>query len=61
MIADTLDELHQMADKIGVRRKWFQDKARFPHYDICKLKRSLAVKFGAIETSSRELIKIAEK
>lgn len=48
MTADTIDELHQMADRIGVARRWFQDK-RTPHYDICKSKRALALQFGAIE------------
>ena len=28
MIADTLPELHEMADKIGVARRWFQGRAR---------------------------------
>lgn len=50
MIADTPEELHAMADKIGVQRKWFQGD----HYDIAKSKRALAVKFGAIEVSFRQ-------
>lgn len=58
MMADTLDELHEMADKIGINRKWFQNKKRFPHYDICKSKRLLAVKMGAKEVTSRELVKM---
>ncbi len=51
MIADTPAELHAMADKIGVARRWFQTppKASFWHYDIAKNKRELAVKHGAIE------------
>ena len=53
MIADTPEELHAMADRIGVARKWFQDpaggKASFCHYDIAKSKRQLAVEAGAIE------------
>lgn len=51
MIAETPDELHAMADKVGVARRWFQDwsKASFPHYDISKGKRALAVEAGAIE------------
>jgi hypothetical protein len=48
MVADTLEELHEMADKIGVQRKWFQDK-KIPHYDICKSKRVLAIRHGAVE------------
>lgn len=45
MIADTDDELHAMADLIGVARRWFQGN----HYDIAKSKRALAVKAGARE------------
>lgn len=48
MIADTANELHDMADKIGMNRKWFQNNSN-PHYDICQLKRRLAIKNGAIE------------
>lgn len=55
MVADTLEELHEMADKIGVNRKWFQNK-RMHHYDICKSKRKLAVKYGAKEITTKELL-----
>jgi hypothetical protein len=50
MIADTPEELHAMADRIGVARRWFQDtsKASFPHYDIALSKRALAIGAGAI-------------
>lgn len=50
MIADSPEELHAMADRIGVARKWFQrpPKASFWHYDIAKSKRALAVAAGAI-------------
>ena len=51
MIADTPDELHAMADRIGVARRWYQQppKASFWHYDIAKSKRALAVEAGAID------------
>lgn len=53
MIADTPAELHAMADKIGVARRWFQDPKKMnvstPHYDIAKSKRALAIAAGAIE------------
>ena len=60
MLADTVEELHEMADKIKVPRKWFQN-ARYPHYDICKSKRALAVKFGAKEIRRKEYVAIARK
>jgi len=56
MIADTEQELHEMADAIGVNRKWYQRKASFPHYDICKSKRAIAVELGAQEVTSKELV-----
>jgi hypothetical protein len=62
MMADTLEELHEMADKIGVDQKWFQGPhsghAEFPHYDIVLSKRKLAVAAGAIEVSQRRLVEI---
>ena len=51
MIADTEEELHAMADTIGVARRWYQGD----HYDISKSKRALAVKAGAIEITKRQL------
>jgi hypothetical protein len=56
MIADTPDEVHAMADKIGVARKWFQTDGSTPHYDICKAKRALAVQSGALELGVREFL-----
>jgi hypothetical protein len=51
LIADSLDELHAMADTIGVARRWFQASppASFPHYDIAQSKRALAIEEGAID------------
>ena len=51
MIADTDEELHAMADRIGVARRWFQSD----HYDVCLSKRALAVRHGAVEITLREL------
>lgn len=59
MIADTEDELHAMAERIGVARRWFQDprtmpRVSHPHYDIALSKRRLAVSFGAVEVTLRQ-------
>lgn len=52
MFADTLDELHAMADAIGIQRKWFQcpPKASWEHYDISLGKKDLAISLGAVLT-----------
>lgn len=53
MTADTVGELHAMADKIGLERKWFQ-RGSHPHYDVSESKRLLAIGFGAKEETVRE-------
>lgn len=59
MVADTLPELHEMADRIGVARRWFQGPPHHdPHYDISLSKRTLAVRYGAREVTRRELVHI---
>lgn len=57
MIADSDDELHDMATKIGIQRRWWQPptKTSGSHYDICLSKKALAVKKGAIEITWRQL------
>ena len=57
MVADTTQELLAMADRIGVARGWIQ-RAGTPteHFDICKSKRALALRCGAVEIGHRELV-----
>ena len=55
MIADSLEELHAMADAIGHKRGWFQ-KRSFPHYDMVASRRTLAVKLGAIECDRYQFV-----
>lgn len=56
MLADTDAELHAMADRIGVARRWWQspEKSSGSHYDIALSKRALAVQAGAIEITWRQ-------
>lgn len=56
MFADTADELHRMAAAIGMRRGWYQgpDRASFPHYDVCLMRRKRAVMLGAVQVDRRE-------
>ena len=56
MIADSFEELHEMADKIGMKRGWYQNNASFPHYDVCLMRKKKAIQYGAIELSRRELV-----
>ncbi len=63
MTADSLDELHSMAERIGMERRWFQTppKASHPHYDIPKDKRGHAVSLGAVEVCSRAALHYAAR
>jgi len=56
MIADTDEELHAMAARIGVARRWWQspEKTSGSHYDIALSKRALAVAAGAVPITLRQ-------
>lgn len=56
LLADSNDELHAMAEKIGVARKWWQspEKTAGSHYDICLSKKAKAIALGAIEITWRQ-------
>lgn len=55
MVADTHRELVEMADKIGVARKWIQKPGSYgEHFDVCKSARAKAVAAGAREITWRE-------
>jgi hypothetical protein len=56
LIADSVDELIEFAEQIGMRREWFQPKSS-PHFDLNAEGRAAAVRNGAIELDQRELIK----
>ena len=56
MYADTLDELHAMADRIGMKRAWFQDKHGFPHYDLVERRRIVALRAGAVEADKYHMV-----
>ena len=60
MVADSLGELHGMTQELGLRR-WFQDQGRYPHYDISKSKKKLALTLGAIEVTEQQIIQVLKE
>jgi hypothetical protein len=56
LTADTRDELHAFAARLGSRREWFQDKGdgRW-HYDVVDTKRTLAIDLGAVPIDIRDM------
>jgi hypothetical protein len=62
MMADTVEELHAMADKIGLHRHWFQNKpGSTPHYDVSQTMRERAIKAGAVVISNRQVVDLIQK
>jgi len=55
MVADSDDELHAFAKRIGLKREWFQ-VTRLRHYDLTAGRRAVAVRLGAIELGRREFV-----
>lgn len=61
MIADTEDELHAMARRLGLKRSYFQHNPRTPwhdHYDLVPSKRTKAIEYGAKAIDSHEFGKM---
>ncbi len=55
--ADTPDELHEFAERLGLRREWFQVKPGRPendHYDLTRALRERAVELGAVAEDRRD-------
>ena len=49
--ADSLEELHAFAERLGLKRSWFQSRPGRPdrdHYDVTRSKRDEAILLGAI-------------
>ena len=51
LMADTLDELHAMAARLGMPRRVFQDKPSGAHYDVTVELREQALRLGAVAIS----------
>jgi hypothetical protein len=51
-----LNELHVFAEKLGLKREYFQNKL-VPHYDLTPSKRSVVIRRGAIEMSLKDWLR----
>lgn len=47
LFADSDEELHAFASRLGLKRSWFQAKSTFPHYDLTASKQFKAMQLGA--------------
>ncbi|MBO6759321.1 MAG: DUF4031 domain-containing protein [Roseibium sp.] len=58
MVADTEAELYEMADRIGVARRWVQQAEKgkgYIHFDVSMSARRKAIENGAVELTLRQL------
>ncbi len=56
LVADSMEELHEFAARLGLQRRWFQDKGRYPHYDVTMPVRNRALRMGAVDADRATLI-----
>lgn len=56
LVSDTsLEELHNFAERLGLRHEWFQKKS-VPHYDLTGEVYVRAIELGATLVSTREIV-----
>lgn len=60
LLADSEEELHSMAEKLELKRSWFQP-APMPHYDIAQSKRAVAVSLGAVQIGRDKVAELFKK
>jgi hypothetical protein len=61
MTADSTEELHELAARLGIPRRAFQQKRSNPvydHYDLTEELRERAISIGAVAVSWREAAKL---
>lgn len=62
MIADSTEELVEMARKIGLQPKWIQKAGTaYEHFDVSLGARRKAVAYGAKEITMRELAQMCKQ
>ena len=59
MVSDrSLDELHAFAQRLQLKREWFQNKPRHPHYDLTTARaKSRAIAQGAVMVNATDLVR----
>jgi hypothetical protein len=57
MVADSLEELLDMVDRIGLARRHFQNGS-FPHFDLSQGYRVRAISSGAVAVDRRQLVAV---
>lgn len=62
LYADTVEELHAFAARIGMKRAWFQtSRSGTPHYDLTPGRRAAALKAGAVALDRKQARALRER
>lgn len=63
LVADSLQELHEFAEKIGLKKHFFEGVRKgHPHYDLTnKLIVNKALENGATVVNSKKIVEISHK
>ena len=62
LLADTVEELHTFARRLGLKPHWFQDHRQSrPHYDLAPSLRAKAVALGAREITDEEVVELLRR
>ncbi len=59
LFSDDVDELHEFARSIGMKRAWFQiSNAGVPHYDLTASRRQEAIHQGAVMITAKNYMRM---
>ena len=62
LVGDSLEELHKFSQGMGLRREWFQNHPRHPHYDLTTLRMvRKVIKAGVRLVSPKNLMKVSRE
>ena len=62
MMADTTEELLAMAHLCAIAKRWIQHAGTYAeHFDISKSKRDIAVTYGAVQITLRQMAEYQRK
>lgn len=61
LVADSIDELHTFAARLGLKREWFQERTMYPHYDVTVSVKERALAMGACPGDKRAIILCAKR
>lgn len=61
LVADSTDELHAFADRLGLRRQWFQVRSTYPHYDVTAAMQKKALRLGARSADRRTIVECGRR